>query len=52
LEQSSNKEVTRAKIMSASQLKSGDIILRTTSAGDIQTLQQYSEKWVRVVGEG
>ena len=38
--------------MSANQLKSGDLIVRTTSTGETQSLRQHSEDWAGLIGNG
>ncbi|PPJ61057.1 hypothetical protein CBER1_07390 [Cercospora berteroae] len=52
LEQSTNQQIAEIKIMSANQLKSGDLVVRTASVSETQILQQHSEEWARRVGEG
>ncbi|KID83891.1 Defensin domain protein [Metarhizium guizhouense ARSEF 977] len=38
--------------MSTNQLKSGDLSIKTVSAGDMEALRQFAEDWERRLGNG
>ncbi|KIV98951.1 uncharacterized protein PV09_09336 [Verruconis gallopava] len=50
--QSENEHITGITIMSANQLKSGDLSIRTTTGKETQLLRQFTDDWVARVGSG
>ena len=50
--QSENEHVAKITTMSANQLKSGDLSIRTASNSEMQTLRQFTEDWVPRLGSG
>jgi hypothetical protein len=50
--QSENEHVAKITIMSANQLKSGDLSIRTATNNEMQTLRQFTEDWVPRLGSG
>ena len=52
IEQSENEHINRIRIMTANQLKSGDLNIRTTTNEETQILRQFTDDWVPHVGNG
>lgn len=52
LQQSGNEQVTGIKVMSANQLKSGDLSVRTIGSSEAQTLRTHAEDWAERIGAG
>lgn len=50
--QSTNEHVSRIKAVSANQLKSGDLSIRTADASSIESLRQFAEDWAGRIGQG
>jgi hypothetical protein len=50
--QSENEHVAKITIMSANQLKSGDLSIRTATNSEMQTLRQFTDDWVPRLGSG
>jgi hypothetical protein len=50
--QSENEHVAKITTMSANQLKSGDLSIRTATNSETQTLRQFTEDWVPRIGDG
>ena len=52
ISQSENEHIANLKIMSANQLKSGDLSIRTATNGEMQLLRQFTEDWTPRIGNG
>jgi len=50
--QSENEHIVSLKIMSANQLKSGDLSIRTATNSEMQLLRQFTEDWTPRIGNG
>jgi len=50
--QSENEHVAKITTMSANQLKSGDLSIRTATTREMQTLRQFTDDWVPRLGNG
>jgi hypothetical protein len=50
--QSENEHLVSLKIMSANQLKSGDLSIRTATNSEMQLLRQFTEDWTPRIGNG
>ncbi|KJK84712.1 hypothetical protein H633G_11540 [Metarhizium anisopliae BRIP 53284] len=52
IEQSGNEHIENIKTVSTNQLKSGDLSIKTASAGDMEALRQFAEDWEHRLGNG
>lgn len=52
ISQSENEHVAKITLMSANQLKSGDLSLRTATNEEMQTLRQFTDDWLPRLGNG
>lgn len=52
IEQSSNEHIRKLKTVSANQLKSGDLSVKTATTKDMKALRQYAEDWENHIGNG
>ncbi|GKT51829.1 nucleic-acid-binding protein from mobile element jockey [Colletotrichum spaethianum] len=52
IEQSSNEHIRKLKTVSANQLKSGDLSIKTATTTDMETLRQFAEDWKHRIGNG
>ncbi|KAI3545670.1 zinc knuckle [Colletotrichum abscissum] len=52
IEQSSNEHIRKLKTVSANQLKSGDLSVKTATAKDMEALRQFAEDWENHIGNG
>ncbi|KXH36077.1 hypothetical protein CSAL01_13380 [Colletotrichum salicis] len=52
IEQSSNENIRKLKAVSANQLKSGDLSIKTATTKDIEILHQFAEDWENHIGNG
>lgn len=50
--QSENEHIAKITTMSANQLKSGDLSIRTATNSEMQTLRQFTDDWVPRLGSG
>lgn len=50
--QSENEHVSKITTMSANQLKSGDLSIRTATNSETQMLRQFTDDWVPRIGDG
>ncbi|KAK1993566.1 hypothetical protein LX36DRAFT_752278 [Colletotrichum falcatum] len=50
IEESSNEHVRKLKPVSANQLKSGDLSIKTATTKDMETLRQFAEDWESRIG--
>lgn len=50
--QSENEHIANIKIMSANQLKSGDLSIKTITNSEMQALRQFTEDWTPRLGNG
>ncbi|KAK2005382.1 hypothetical protein LZ32DRAFT_194398, partial [Colletotrichum eremochloae] len=50
IEESSNEHVRKLKTVSANQLKSGDLSIKTATTKDMETLRQFAEDWESRIG--
>lgn len=50
--QSGNERIKEIKIMSANQLKSGDLSIKTTSSIETQNLRETADTWASLIGTG
>jgi ribosomal protein L20 len=50
--QSENEHVSKITTMSANQLKSGDLSIRTATNSEMQMLRQFTDDWVHRIGDG
>ncbi|KAK1509299.1 hypothetical protein CABS01_16853, partial [Colletotrichum abscissum] len=52
IEQSSNEHIRKLKTVSANQLKSGDLSVKTATTKDMEALRQFAEDWENHIGNG
>ncbi|KDN71154.1 hypothetical protein CSUB01_12466 [Colletotrichum sublineola] len=52
IEESSNEHIRKLKAVSANQLKSGDLSIKTATTKDMETLRQFAEDWETRIGNG
>ncbi|KAK9778918.1 hypothetical protein SCAR479_04154 [Seiridium cardinale] len=52
IEQSSNEHIRKLKTVSANQLKSGDLSVKTATTKDMEALRQFAEDWESHIGNG
>ncbi|KAK7414308.1 hypothetical protein QQX98_006825 [Neonectria punicea] len=52
IEQSSNENIDKLRAVSANQLKSGDLSIKTATTADIEALRQFAEDWESRIGNG
>jgi hypothetical protein len=52
IEQSSNEHIDKLKAVSANQLKSGDLSIKTATTADMEALRQFAEDWEHRIGNG
>ncbi|OHW97034.1 reverse transcriptase [Colletotrichum incanum] len=52
IEGSSNEHIRKLKAVSANQLKSGDLSIKTATTKDMETLLQFAEDWENLIGNG
>ncbi|KAF4772699.1 hypothetical protein HER10_EVM0002042 [Colletotrichum scovillei] len=52
IEQSSNEHTRKLKAVSANQLKSGDLSVKTATTKDMEALRQFAEDWENHIGNG
>ncbi|UQC79236.1 uncharacterized protein CLUP02_04715 [Colletotrichum lupini] len=52
IEQSSNEHIRKLKTVSANQLKSGDLSVKTATTKDIEALRQFAKDWENHIGNG
>jgi hypothetical protein len=50
VERSENEYVRSTKVVSANQLKSGDLSVKTATIKDMETLRQFADDWAYYVG--
>jgi hypothetical protein len=50
--QSENEHIAKITTMSANQLKSGDLSIRTATNSEMQTLRQFTDDWLPRIGDG
>ncbi|OHE90236.1 zinc knuckle [Colletotrichum orchidophilum] len=52
IEHSNNEHIRKLKTVSANQLKSGDLSIKTATATDMEALRQFAEDWEHRIGNG
>ncbi|KAI3530702.1 hypothetical protein CABS02_14430, partial [Colletotrichum abscissum] len=52
IEQSSNEHIRKLKTVSANQLKSGDLSVKTATTKNMEALRQFAEDWETHIGNG
>jgi hypothetical protein len=52
IEQSANENIMHVKIVSANQLKSGDLSIKTAVSSEAEALRQFAEDWTHRIGTG
>nr|XP_036581842.1 zinc knuckle [Colletotrichum truncatum]KAF6790285.1 zinc knuckle [Colletotrichum truncatum] len=52
IEQSNNEHIRKLKTVSANQLKSGDLSIKTATATEREALRQFAEDWEHRIGTG
>lgn len=52
IEQSTNEHISKLKTVSANQLKSGDLSIKTATAKDMETLREFAQDWEHRLGNG
>ncbi|GKT61208.1 hypothetical protein ColTof4_01299 [Colletotrichum tofieldiae] len=52
IEESSNEHIRKLKAVSANQLKSGDLSIKTATTKDMEALRQFAEDWENRIGNG
>ncbi|KAH7060992.1 hypothetical protein BKA63DRAFT_457555 [Paraphoma chrysanthemicola] len=52
IEQSANENIMHVKIVSANQLKSGDLSIKTAASNEVEALRQFTEDWTHRIGTG
>jgi hypothetical protein len=50
VEQSENEHVRGTKVVSANQLRSGDLSVKTATTKDMETLRQFADDWAHHIG--
>ncbi|KAK7414628.1 hypothetical protein QQZ08_012520 [Neonectria magnoliae] len=50
IEQSNNENINKLRAVSASQLKSGDLSIKTATTADMEALRQFATEWEHRVG--
>jgi hypothetical protein len=52
IEQSRNEHIVKIKIVSANQLKSGDLSIKTATNSEMRTLREFADDWAPRIGHG
>ena len=52
IEQSKNKHIENIRVVSANQLKSGDLSIKTTNVEEAEALKQFADDWSGRIGNG
>jgi hypothetical protein len=52
IDQSRNENIVSVKIVSANQLKSGDLSIKTAASNEVEALRQFAEDWTHRIGTG
>ncbi|KAH4179858.1 hypothetical protein HBH42_249710 [Parastagonospora nodorum] len=52
IDQSGNENIVNVKIVSANQLKSGDLSIKTAASNEVEALRQFADDWAHQIGTG
>ncbi|OAL42831.1 hypothetical protein IQ07DRAFT_525488 [Pyrenochaeta sp. DS3sAY3a] len=52
IDQSGNENIVNVKIVSANQLKSGDLSIKTAASNEVEALRQFADDWAHRIGTG